>query len=301
MALLQTDFNIFTETIASVFFGWTAGESARDYARLLRESLSHAEAMAVFQTFAGIDVTPLLPSITARTLVIHHSGASMVPMEVARDLATQIPDASLALVKGEHLAGDLTDPGILARIDAFLLGQEYAARPETSPAPAGTATILFADIADSTRLTEELGDAAFREQARALEIGLREAIRLARGSVVDGKLLGDGVMASFTSARDAIEGAVRCMDAARRTPLQLHIGVHAGDVIHEDANVYGGAVNIAARVAAEAAAGEILVSDVVHALARTSANVEFEDRGELRLKGIRDPQRLWLVDHRKTA
>jgi class 3 adenylate cyclase len=77
--------------------------------------------------------------------------------------------------------------------------------------------------------------------------------------------------------------------------LLLHIGIHAGDVIREANNVYGGAVNIAARVAGEAAAGETLVSGTVRELARTSAGVSFEDRGERELKGVGDSVRVWAV------
>ena len=60
-------------------------------------------------------------------------------------------------------------------------------------------------------------------------------------------------------------------------------------------NVFGGAVNIAARIAGESAAGEVLVSDVVRGLARTSANVSFEDRGERELRGVGEPVRVWAV------
>jgi adenylate cyclase len=77
--------------------------------------------------------------------------------------------------------------------------------------------------------------------------------------------------------------------------LALHAGIHAGDVIREADNVYGGAVNIAARVAAASAAGETLVSATVRELARTSAGVAFEDRGEQALKGIDDPVRVYSV------
>jgi adenylate cyclase len=82
--------------------------------------------------------------------------------------------------------------------------------------------------------------------------------------------------------------------------LRLHLGIHAGDVIREEdpdgrANVYGGAVNIAARIAGASAPGEVLVSDTVRSLARTSAGVGFEDKGERSLKGVADPQRLFAV------
>lgn len=66
-------------------------------------------------------------------------------------------------------------------------------------------------------------------------------------------------------------------------------------MIHEENNVFGGAVNIAARVASDAAAGETLVSQTVRDLARTSADVLFEDRGERDLKGVGDPVRLYEV------
>ena len=77
--------------------------------------------------------------------------------------------------------------------------------------------------------------------------------------------------------------------------LQLHLGIHAGDVIREGDNVYGGAVNIAARIAGTSAPGEVLVSDTVRSLARTSAGVAFHDRGEHNLKGVGEPQRLFAV------
>jgi adenylate cyclase len=77
--------------------------------------------------------------------------------------------------------------------------------------------------------------------------------------------------------------------------LRLHLGIHAGDVIREGNNVYGGAVNIAARIAAASEPGEVLVSDTVRSLGRTSAGVTFDDRGEHELKGVGEPQRLFVV------
>jgi class 3 adenylate cyclase len=155
--------------------------------------------------------------------------------------------------------------------------------------------ILFADIVDSTALTETLGDAAFREKARDLDATLRAVIRDNAGTPIEGKLLGDGVLATFASARQAIEAALACARSGDDAGLPLHLGLHAGDVIREDNNVFGGAVNIAARISAESAPGEVLVSDTVRALARTSAGVHFEDRGEQALKGVSDAVRVWRV------
>ena len=93
----------------------------------------------------------------------------------------------------------------------------------------------------------------------------------------------------------AISAAIACASSGEKQGLPLHVGLHAGDVIRESDNVFGGAVNIAARISAIAAPGEVLVSDVVRALARTSARVTFDDRGEHPLKGIDEPQRVFAV------
>jgi adenylate cyclase len=163
-----------------------------------------------------------------------------------------------------------------------------------------TAIILFADVVDSTALTERLGDAAFRQKASELSTSLRKLVRDGGGVPVEGPTLGDGLLATFTSARQAIEAALACARAGDDAGLPLHLGLHAGDVLREkDAgdrdNVYGGAVNIAARISGLSAAGEVLVSDIVRGLARTSAGVGFEDRGEQALKGVGEPVRVWAV------
>ena len=163
------------------------------------------------------------------------------------------------------------------------------------PTATGTAVILFTDIVSSTALTERMGDVAFRDASRALDAGLRAAIRDAGGAAIDGKLLGDGVLATFPSAAQAIDGARRCLALSAASELGLHIGLHAGDVIREDNNVYGGAVNIASRICGLSAPGEILVSDVVRGMARSSAGVEFEDRGEQEMKGVGEPVRVYAV------
>ncbi len=176
----------------------------------------------------------------------------------------------------------------------------------TSPLPgklSATAVILFTDIADSTALTERLGDATFREQARELGASLRQIIRECGGQPVEGPTLGDGVLAVFASAREAIKAALRCGEEGARAGLPLHLGLHAGDVMREKDpdgrdNIYGGAVNIASRISGLSVPGKVLASDIVRGLARTSAGVTFEDRGEHLLKGVGDPTRVYEVKWR---
>ena len=188
--------------------------------------------------------------------------------------------------------GELSVDGWLSRLIGAELGLDGEILDEF---PEGTVTILFADIADSTLLTEKLSDDTFRALARELEDSLRKAITENEGKMVEGKLLGDGVLAVFKSAHKAIEGALCCKDSCKETDLQLHIGLHAGDVIVENNNVFGGAVNIASRIADISTAGEIVVSETVRSLTRTSAKVKFEDKGFHKLKGVSDPHRLFTV------
>jgi class 3 adenylate cyclase len=214
-------------------------------------------------------------------------------MEAPRYITSRIPNARLIVLEGTSLwpfHGD--SEAALQAIQEFLGDGRPAIR--TQP-PAGTVIILYADIADSTALTERMGDSAFREKARALDDALRIIVRENGGMAIDGKLVGDGIMATFQAASEAIASALAYEHAAAPIGLGLHIGLHAGDVMREANNVYGGAVNIAARISALAPPGEVFVSRTVADLARTSAGVTFEDRGEHALKGIAEPQQVFAV------
>jgi class 3 adenylate cyclase len=210
-------------------------------------------------------------------------------------MAAGLRNAQLAIVVGAPYDHYQAEAELVVR--SFLGGPAPQPAPARNPSqvPPGTAIIVFTDIADSTALTERLGDAAFRAASRDLDESIRRAMRDAGGTPVDGKVLGDGVMGVFSSAAQAIEAARLCVAASSNAELPMHIGLHAGDVIRESDNVYGGAVNIAARICALCEPGQILVSDLVRGLARTSAGVTFEDRGEQALKGIEEPVRVFAV------
>ena len=199
-----------------------------------------------------------------------------------------------AAIPGARL---LTTDDFVAAVAEFVREGEQAPEPSL---PSGMTAILFADIADSTAPTERLGDAAFRDKAREVAAVLRSIIADNGGRTIEGPTLGDGILATFTSARQAIEAALACGKAGASAGVPLHLGLHAGDVIRESdpdgrANVYGGAVNIASRISGLSTPGEVLVSDTVRSLARTSAGVSFDDRGEQSLKGVGEPVRIWAV------
>jgi class 3 adenylate cyclase len=255
----------------------------------MRESCSEEALRSAYATMESYNATPLLSQVTAPTLVIHNQNHKWQPLSAGRRLAANIPGARLAVIDDPFW---LTVPDLVREFTGAV------APPEVVPAaatPSGTAVILFADIADSTALTEQLGDSAFRAKARELDGALRTVIREHSGTAIEGKLLGDGVLAVFTSARQAIEAALVCARSGDDAALPLHLGLHAGDVIREENNVYGGAVNIASRISGLSAPGEVLISDTVRSLARTSAAVTFEDHGAQALKGVGELVRVWAV------
>jgi class 3 adenylate cyclase len=257
---------------------WAAGDPARQFAAYMRECTTPEFMARVRPALVALDVGDLLANVEARTLIMHRRAMVYPSLDGAKFLASHIPNARLAAFDGDTSQLGVDSERILDQIEQFLA-------EDSADIPEGANVILFADIVDSTALTEELGDAAFRKRARELDAAMRTAIRSFGGVPIEGTILGDGVLAVFRSGKEGIEAAIGCRDAAERAGLRLHLGLHAGDVIREGNNVYGGAVNIAALIAAFARSGEILVSDTVRGLARTSAAVQFEDRGRQELKG----------------
>jgi class 3 adenylate cyclase len=292
-SLADADWDAASETIARLVFGWAQQERSREFATIIRAAMTHAMWSRYREAMRTDDVTPLLSMIRARTMITHREGHAFPSLDTVRATVAAIPQATLRVVADY-------DDAVIRAVDDFLQDRDAVA-PSVAPpvdTPSGTAVIVFADIVDSTGITERVGDAAFRERARTLDERLRSVIRAAAGTPVEGKLLGDGVLAVFTSARQAIDAALRCAASGDDLELQLHVGIHAGDVIREGDNVFGGAVNITSRISGLSAPNEVLVSATVRDLARTSAGVTFEDRGKHALKGIDDPQRVFAVRSR---
>src|SRR5437879_7368226 len=116
------------------------------------------------------------------------------------------------------------------------------------------------------------------------------------------KGLGDGVMVSFGSSRHAVECALEIQrsiaEYSKQNPerkLKIRIGVNTGEVVEEAGDIFGAAVNVAARVAGKAKGGEILVSEIVRQLVGPIAEMKFEFRGRYKLKGFPDRWRLHQV------
>lgn len=121
LGLMDQDWELMTDTCAHLALGWSAGEVGRYAARRLRESVTPEAAKAALAARSEFDVTNLLPKLKVPTLVLHRGGIPWLPVDIARELASRIPDARLSVVEGESTAPYLGDTEAAASaIDAFL-------------------------------------------------------------------------------------------------------------------------------------------------------------------------------------
>ena len=298
LALLNSDWEMYTETMAHVFFGWSAGDPARKFAEFLRECATPEQVRGALAIAADSDISTLLPQVSTPTMVLRAREGIFPGAEITRSLASAIPNASLTTIDGTWLTSDDIVEAVVRTFHQFLGVGEAAA-----PVEAGEfRTVLFTDVEGSTALTDRLGDARAREVLREHERIVREALKAHGGSEV--KTMGDGFMASFSSATKALECAIAMQRAfaehneTAEEPIMVRIGLNAGEPIAEDEDLFGTAVNEAARITASAKGGEILVSDVVRQLVK-GKDFLFTDRGEANLKGFDEPVRLYEVRWRQ--
>ncbi|MGH2642188.1 MAG: BTAD domain-containing putative transcriptional regulator [Actinomycetota bacterium] len=158
----------------------------------------------------------------------------------------------------------------------------------------GIRTFLIADIRGYTTFTQERGDEAAGRLAARFAATVREEVESRDGTLVE--IRGDEVLVEFGSPRQAIRSAVELQSRFLREtvgspdmPLPVGIGLDAGEAVIVEGGYRGGALNTAARLCANARAGEILGTRSVVHLARSVEGVRYLDRGEVRLKGLADP------------
>jgi class 3 adenylate cyclase len=152
------------------------------------------------------------------------------------------------------------------------------------------ATILFTDLVDSTAIVKRVGDAIWRERLTEYFQEVRGSLERFGGREV--KTTGDGLLATFDGPAQAVAAAAAIRSVAHRHDLRVRAGVHVGEVDLVGNDVRGVAVHEAARIMGKAAADEILVSEITHALA-SAAGLAFADRGVHSLKGLPGERRLF--------
>ena len=297
-SLRDQNWELYTETVAHTLLGWSAGAPARQFAVLMRESVTQEGAQAAFRAIGEFDVTSSLPEVRSPTVVLHRRQAPVPGVDVARSLASRIPNARLALLEGSSLAPFLEDSdAVVKAVDDFLGGGEEAAAAAERPGAGDVHTILITDMEGSTTRTQSLGDARAQDVLRTHNAILRDALKAHSGSEI--KHTGDGIMASFASASRALESAIAIQRAFAHhnesnpdVPIRVRIGLNAGEPVAEEKDLFGTAIQLAARICAHAEPGQILAPIVVRELAAGKGFL-FADLGETVLRGFEDPVRLF--------
>jgi class 3 adenylate cyclase len=161
-------------------------------------------------------------------------------------------------------------------------------------APSGKVAIVFSDIEDSTALNERIGDRAWVRLIGSHDKMVRRLVDKHSGHVV--KSQGDGFMIAFAQADEAVRCSMAVQRSLRKRPngIRVRIGVHMGKSVRRGDDLFGRNVAMAARVAAQADGGEILVSEVVRD-ALTDADIAFDEGREVQLKGFSGSHRLYAV------
>ena len=165
----------------------------------------------------------------------------------------------------------------------------------------GTTTLVFTDLVASTELLDRLGDEA-ADQLRRAHFGLLRAVVAETGGE-EIKSLGDGLMLAFSSAVDAVRCAVGIQEAISRyrsdhtaEPLEVRVGIHSGEPVHDEGDLFGSAVVVASRLCGQARGGQILASELVADLVGSRGGFHFSRIGPLALKGLSQPVGTVAVD-----
>ena len=303
-AVVKAEWGVGSRLLSDLFLGEDASPAlAQFFTQYQREGVTSEEAYVMLEAAIEIDVLDLLSSVRAPTLVVHARADRVVPIDLGRELAAGIPNARFVSVEGSHVtplaSGVLRD----AALPFLLEGIESKDSTMARAVPGGLVTIMFTDMEGSTALTQRLGDEKAQEVLRAHNVVVREALKAHDGAEI--KHTGDGIMASFASASHALGCAADIQQAFARhsesnpdTTIRVRIGLNAGEPVAEDEDLFGTAVQMAARVCAHAQPGQIVAANVVRELAAGKGFL-FSDMGDVVLRGFEDPVRLYEVRWRE--
>jgi class 3 adenylate cyclase len=287
---------------AEYFAGWFMPSQAsndsfvRWLARFQRLSASPKVFARQVESVAQLDAGDAPERITQPTLVVHVTGDRVIPVVMGRILADLIPGACYRELPGEdHFLWIM--PSWRAAADAVI--EFVTGTPATRTTSRRFATVLFTDIVDSTRRSAALGDTNWREVLDSHDRIARGLIDEHGGRVV--KSTGDGLLAVFDMPSQGVTCGVALCSSLRAIDVPIRAGVHAGEIeLHDDGDISGIVVNLAARVEQRAADDELWASSTVRDM-MLGGVVSFSDRGEYELKGIAGSWRLFAVEPSQRA
>ncbi len=294
LSLIRAVWGLGSRALADLFVPRADAATHRWFAKLQRESATAETAAQLLALVFRTDVADLLPRLRVPTLVMHRQGDCIIPFQLGRDMAALIPNARFVPLKGDDHIPTFGDADSVLRHTAEFLGD-----PVTEAVSRAPIIVLFTDMEGSTTLTQRLGDTRAQELVRSHNAIVRDALKTHSGGEI--KHTGDGIMASLPSASLGVECAVAIQralgqynEANPNAAIRVRIGLNAGEPVMEDDDLFGTAVQLAARVCAHAEPGQILAPQVVRDLV-AGKGFQFSDRGQTALRGFEEPVRLYEV------
>jgi predicted ATPase/class 3 adenylate cyclase len=251
-----------------------------------------AGSIAYLALLAGADGDPLRAALLRGAVERYRRTVAEVPLTEFIDGTFDGYLEAARAAAGEAAWAEAYERGTALSLDEVRAAvTEDRRRADLRAAADGTLTIVFSDIEGSTALTERLGDRRWLEVLRAHDAFVCREVERHRGRVV--KSRGDGFMLAFRRPAEALSCAIGIQRACARwnqtqagAALRVRIGLHTGPAIPHQGDYYGGAVNLAARIADRAAGGEILVSAAVRDAVGPRRDCGFALSAELELKGL---------------
>jgi pimeloyl-ACP methyl ester carboxylesterase len=270
-------------------------EMQRWMRRWIRESTSPGALVELRRMNSRLDARHVLSSISVPTLVIHPTDDTDTDFQEGKYIADRIPGARLIELPGEDHGWWVRPDEIGDAAERFLTELWQRGAWEAVEPDRVLATVLFTDIVGATEKLAELGDRGWRDLLTEHHVRVRQQLARYRGREVD--TAGDGFFAAFDGPARAIRCACAITDAVRDLGIEIRAGLHTGECEQLDGKIGGIAVHIGARVAANAGAGEVVVSRTVRDLVAGSG-IDFEERGSAELKGLPGMWELFAVADR---
>ena len=252
-----------------------------------RAAASPGAARALIEMNSLADVRPILGSIRVPTLVMHRTGDHDSRVEEGRYIAENIPGARFVELDGVDHFPAIDPDQIVDEVELFVTGRLAPVRADRR-----LATILFADIVDSTGRVRTTGNETWAQVLARFVEAARTHLDAEQGRLV--KTTGDGLVATFEGPARALRCGCAIRDTSRELGLEVRVGVHSAEIEERDGDIVGVGVHVAARICQVARGGEVWTSRTVRDLVAGSG-IGFLERGDWTLKGFSESTALFAA------
>jgi class 3 adenylate cyclase len=263
-------------------------EFIRRLATYFRRAASPSAAVTLLRMNTQVDITGILPTIQAPTLVLHRTHDRDAHVDEGRWIASQIPGARFVELEGEdHIPYVGNQEIVLDHMEEFLTGAKASGDFDRV-----VSTILFTDVVGSTLIAAKLGDHAWRKLQSKHDAIVRQNIILYKGEEIGNT--GDGFLIAFDTPGAGVTCAIAIVKDCAEIGITIRAGLHNGEIYKIGSDLSGIAVHIAARVMDKASDGEVLISSTVRDQL-PEADFTLVDKGSHALKGVPEEWQLYGI------